>query len=142
MTFCYEHPRPMVTVDVLLFAGASETEILLIQRKNPPYSNAWALPGGFLDMDEDLEAAAKRELREETGIAVPSVKQFKTYGKPGRDPRGRTLTVAFTAQLDSPCAAHAMDDAKAVHWFPVNNLPPLAFDHEEIIREALGYSSS
>lgn len=142
MKYCYDYPRPMVTVDVLLLAQSSSTEILLIQRANAPFDNKWALPGGFLEMEEDLKEGAKRELKEETGIDVLNLKQFKTYGTPGRDPRGRTITVVFIGFLDKTMDVKGMDDAKAAHWFDIHNLPELAFDHALIIREALDYSSS
>lgn len=142
MEYCYEYPRPMVTVDTLLLSKSSTSEILLIQRKNNPYKNKWALPGGFVDMDEDLETAAKRELLEETGVEIIHLQQFKTYGTPERDPRGRTISIVFIAHVDHPIPAKGMDDALFAHWFDVQNLPELAFDHLRIIEDALIHSSS
>lgn len=142
MKHCYEYPRPMVTVDTLLLTKSSPNEILLIQRKHNPFKEKWAIPGGFVEMDEDLETAAKRELMEETGIAISNLQQFKTYGNPDRDPRGRTISVVFIAFLDHTIPAKGMDDALQAQWFDMPNLPELAFDHANIISEVLSYSSS
>ncbi len=135
MSYTYQYPRPAVTVDVILITEAENPEILFIQRKNNPYQNLWALPGGFLDMDEDLITAAKRELQEETGIVDVEINQFKTYGAPDRDPRGRTVSVIFYAFIKTKLQAVAMDDAKDAQWFSLNELPKLAFDHQLIIDE-------
>ncbi len=135
MSYTYQYPRPAVTVDVILITEAENTEILFIQRKNNPYQDLWALPGGFLDMDEDLITAAKRELQEETGIVDVELNQFKTYGAPDRDPRGRTVSVVFYAFIQTKLQAVAMDDAKDAQWFSLNELPKLAFDHQLIIDE-------
>lgn len=142
MKYTYDYPRPMVTVDALLLSKSSTTEILLIQRKNDPFKGKWAIPGGFIGMDENLEIAAKRELFEETGIEINNLQQFRTYGKPGRDPRGRTISVVFIAYVDNTIPAKGMDDALQAHWFDVANLPELAFDHNQIIEDVLNYSSS
>ncbi|MCW3785695.1 NUDIX hydrolase [Plebeiibacterium sediminum] len=135
MSYNYEYPRPAVTVDVILVTEDSIPEILLIQRKNNPYQNLWALPGGFLDMDEDLETAAKRELQEETSVDGVEIKQFKSYGAPDRDPRGRTVSVVYYAFVKEKPKAVAMDDAKDASWFKISNLPELAFDHQLILEE-------
>ncbi len=135
MSYTYEYPRPAVTVDVILLTEDDIPEILLIQRKNNPYQNLWAFPGGFLDMDEDIETAAKRELQEETSIERVEIKQFKTYGAPDRDPRGRTVSVVYYAFVKEKPEAIAMDDAKDASWFKMNDLPELAFDHQLIIEE-------
>ncbi len=135
MSYTYEYPRPAVTVDVILLTEDKIPEILLIQRKNNPYQNLWAFPGGFLDMDEDLETAAKRELQEETSIEGVEIKQFKTYGAPARDPRGRTVSVVYYVFVKEKPVAVAMDDAKDALWFKLNDLPELAFDHQLIIEE-------
>lgn len=127
-------PHIFLTVDIILTRQLnSTTEVLLIQRLNEPFKNKWALPGGFVDKGEDLEPAAKRELLEETSISIKSLTQFKTYGKPGRDPRGDTVSVVFYAKVDENVIAQAADDAKDVRWFPMDSLPELAFDHEEIL---------
>ncbi len=127
-----------VTADAVVFKKEkSETFILLIKRKNPPFQNQWALPGGFVENNEDLETAAKRELKEETGIELVSCEQLFTFGTPGRDPRGRTITIAyvgFAKENDKPKAA---DDAKEAKWFNIKDLPELAFDHQQIIELAI-----
>lgn len=131
-------PKIFVTVDVTLFRRIeNERQILLIQRLNDPFKNYWALPGGFVDENEDLETAAKRELFEETDIQLFQVKQIKTYGNPNRDPRSHTISVAFYGEIDGLAVAKAKDDALSVKWFSIDELPALAFDHSEIIRDAI-----
>jgi 8-oxo-dGTP diphosphatase len=138
MSYTYEYPRPMLCVDMIVLRKTeSHKEILLIKRLNEPFKDYWALPGGFIEMEEDLIDSAHRELEEETHINQIELKQLKTYGAPGRDPRGRTISVVFGGYLNSEQEAQAGDDAKETHWFPVNELPPLAFDHELIIEESL-----
>jgi len=143
----------MVTVDVVvLTVRGSRLRVLLIRRRRSPFKGRWALPGGFVEMDEPLEDAARRELAEETGIALPATSsvgtgrrsaiwmdQLRTFGQPDRDPRGRTITVAYLAWIppDRVPPLAAGDDAADVRWFGVNRLPPLAFDHRQIIRHAL-----
>ena len=134
MTHCYEHPRPAVTVDIVLFAQHEGVpSVLLIRRAHDPFQGAWALPGGFVDEMEDLDAAAARELEEETGLAGLSLAQVGAFGKPGRDPRGHTVSIAYGARLESAPAAIAGDDAAEAAWHPLNALPSLAFDHDDII---------
>lgn len=131
-------PKIFVTVDVVLIRKKQDViETLLIQRLNEPFKDFWALPGGFVDENEELETAAKRELFEETDLQIYQVKQIKTYGNPNRDPRSHTITVAFFGEIDSLAEAKAKDDAKNVKWFNLNELPVLAFDHAEIIRDAI-----
>lgn len=131
-------PKIFVTVDVVLFRKMNSSyEILLIQRLNDPFKDYWALPGGFVDENEDLETAAKRELFEETDIQLFQVKQIKAYGNPNRDPRHHTISVAFMGEIDSLAEAKAKDDAKTVKWFSIEELPALAFDHAEIIRDTI-----
>jgi len=131
-------PKIFVTVDVVVFRKVENIfEILLIQRLNEPFKDYWALPGGFVDENEDLEIAAKRELFEETDIQLFQVKQLKAYGNPTRDPRHHTISVAFLGEIDSLAQAKAKDDAKSVKWFSIYELPALAFDHAEIIRDAI-----
>jgi len=142
MSFTYNYPRPAVTTDVILFTQKSPMQILLIQRAHEPYQGCWALPGGFVDMDEDLSIAALRELAEETGISDVAITQFKTYGSVDRDPRHRTISVVYQAFVDQPLKAQAMDDAADARWFSINNLPQLAFDHQLIISEAIEALSS
>jgi 8-oxo-dGTP diphosphatase len=127
-----------VTVDVVLFKlSANYLELLLIKRKNEPYRDCWALPGGFVDTNEDLEDAAKRELFEETTIQINSLEQLKAFGKPFRDPRSHVVSIAFFGYAPENSIAIANDDAKEAKWFSVNDLPKLAFDHDEIIKFAL-----
>lgn len=136
--YTYDYPRPMVTVDTVAFAGPPDNpEVLLIRRARPPYERCWALPGGFIDMDEPLEAAARRELLEETGLEVGTLSQVGAFGDPGRDPRGRTISVVYWTRLERPVPVTGDDDAREAAWFPVSALPVLAFDHEVIIQEAL-----
>jgi 8-oxo-dGTP diphosphatase len=132
--YCYDYPRPSVSVDILIIA---DKKILLIERKNDPFKGVWALPGGFVEENEDLFDAACRELKEETGIENVTLKQFGAFGKPGRDPRGHTISIGFMAILPTVVKATAGDDANKAKWFSVDNLPMLAFDHTEIIQERL-----
>lgn len=135
--FCYEYPRPAVTVDIVLFSGGVP-DVLLIQRKHPPFEKCWALPGGFIAMEESLEASACRELEEETGITDVKLTEIGTFGDPFRDPRGRVITVAYTAIVEkSLLNIEAGSDASEAAWFSSTDLPELAFDHTQIIRKAL-----
>ena len=138
--YCYDYPRPSVTVDIVLFTDEDPgTKVLLIRRKNPPFEGLWALPGGFLEMDETLEASALRELYEETGVTDVHLEQIGTFGHPDRDPRGRVITVAYVGTIKS-AQRHktvAGSDAAEVAWFSISDLPQLAFDHSEIIQTAL-----
>ena len=138
MSFTYQHPRPALTVDALVFRqNGPTTEILLIQRKNPPFKGKWALPGGFVDMDETLEQAIARELEEETGITNLDLKQFHAFSQPGRDPRGHTISVVFSGILEDEQEAKAGDDAENAAWFETGQLPALAFDHTLVVERAL-----
>ncbi|MCZ6677934.1 MAG: NUDIX hydrolase [Candidatus Poribacteria bacterium] len=131
----YEYPRPAVTVDIVLFAEKSaDREVLLIQRKNPPFKDQWAFPGGFIEMDESLEESAQRELREETGLSGIQLAQVGAFGDPDRDPRGRVVTVAYYGLIDRQKAqVIAASDAADARWFSLADLPPLAFDHARIL---------
>jgi 8-oxo-dGTP diphosphatase len=137
MSYTYEYPRPAVTVDIILFTNESTPRILLIKRKYDPFKNKWAFPGGFMDENETLENAAKRELQEETNLTDINLKQFKTYSDPKRDPRGRTISIVFWSIINKEQIqkTKAGDDAVETNWFPIDNLPPLAFDHNMIISE-------
>ena len=137
MTFTYEYPRPAVTADCVVIAKENESEVLLIQRGNEPFKGCWAFPGGFMNMDETTEQCAVRELEEETGLKVTEIKQIGAYSKVDRDPRGRTITVAYLAIIDKVENVEGLDDAAKAQWFPISNLPKLAFDHEEIMRDAI-----
>ncbi len=132
--YCYEYPRPAVTVDVVIVTRAGKPKVLLIRRKHEPFAGMWAIPGGFVDMDETLEAAARRELREETGVEPDHLEQLHTFGDPGRDPRGRTISVVYLAVVDGKkLKPEAADDAAEVGWHDLSRLPPLAFDHDTIL---------
>ncbi|TAJ11893.1 NUDIX hydrolase [Marinilabiliaceae bacterium JC017] len=138
MAFTYEYPRPAVTADALIFSkNESSFKILLIQRLKEPFKGKWALPGGFLDMDEDLDRAAGRELKEETGLSGVTLKQFKAYGNINRDPRHRTITVAYVGMIDKEQEVTGLDDAADARWFDINALPLLAFDHDIIVSDAI-----
>jgi 8-oxo-dGTP diphosphatase len=137
--YVYDWPRPMVTADAAIFTFVDgKAKLLLIQRKGEPYQGRWALPGGFVEMDEDLPETAARELAEETGLKGIPLEQLGTFGKPGRDPRGRTITVAYfgIAGKDS-LQTEAGDDAAQAQWFDIEDLPGMAFDHDEIARCAV-----
>jgi 8-oxo-dGTP diphosphatase len=142
MPYTYQYPRPAVTVDCLITClQGDQRQILLIRRKNEPYRNQWALPGGFMDINERLADAARRELEEETGLKINYLEQFHVFDEPGRDPRGRTITVVFTGQVkDIKSAVRPASDTTAVKWFPIDELPELAFDHCDIIKLALMYN--
>jgi 8-oxo-dGTP diphosphatase len=139
--YVYEYPRPMVTVDAAVFALIEgKAKLLLVQRKQEPYQGAWALPGGFVDIEEDLPEAAARELAEETGLKEVPLKQLHTFGKPGRDPRGRTITIVYFGIAGKDWEQiEAAGDAAGVQWFDIESLPALAFDHDEIARCAIAH---
>ena len=137
MPYTYKYPRPAVTADCIVITKETEPKVLLIQRGNEPYKGCWAFPGGFMDMDETTEQCAIRELEEETELVVSHVQQVGAYSKVDRDPRGRTITVAYLALIDSPVPIKGQDDAASAQWFPLSTLPPLAFDHAEIMRDAV-----
>lgn len=134
-----KYERPSVTVDVVMMSlRQGELHVLLIKRRSWPFEGMWAIPGGFVNMQESLETAAKRELREETGVEDVYLEQLYTFGDPGRDPRTRVITVVYFALLNSEyLQVQAADDAVDVGWFSVYDLPPLAFDHAEILEYAL-----
>lgn len=139
MPYTYDYPRPALTVDIALFAlRAGRLELLLIRRGAEPYKGMHALPGGFVGMGESLEAAALRELAEETNVREVYLEQLYTFGAPTRDPRGRVVTVAYYALIDASAQrVRAASDASEAGWFAVDALPPLAFDHAGIVRVAL-----
>ncbi len=134
--YTYKYPRAALTVDSIVFVNeGNETFVLLIQRGNEPFIHKWALPGGFINMDELLEDACKRELQEETGLKVDKMTQFRTYDAISRDPRHRTISVIFYAELTEKKNVMAGDDAAKADWFSLNQLPELAFDHYQILND-------
>ena len=134
----YEYPHPAVTTDIVIFTiRDKQLKLLLIKRAGTPYKGKWALPGGFVQMNEDLETGARRELAEETGISGVYLEQLYTFGTVDRDPRERVITVAYYALIPSDqIVLQAATDAEAVGWFGMDELPPLAFDHQAIVAMA------
>jgi 8-oxo-dGTP diphosphatase len=136
--YTYDHPRPAVTSDIAVLRMESIPEILLVQRKEDPFKGMWALPGGFMAIQESLEEAARRELLEETGIRAGDLIRFDTYDTPGRDPRGRTITQVFVMiwnqDMGEPVAG---SDAADLGWFDLTGLPELAFDHAGIVADVI-----
>jgi 8-oxo-dGTP diphosphatase len=137
MCYTYKYPRPAVTADMIVLTDESVPKILLIQRGNEPFKGCWAFPGGFMNMDETTEQCARRELKEETGLEIGEVKQVGAYSTVDRDPRGRTITVAYITYIPQILPVTGHDDAAEAKWWPINALPPLAFDHAQILRDAL-----
>ena len=135
MEYTYKYPRPAVTADCVVITKEAEPKVLLIQRGADPYKGCWAFPGGFMNMDETTEQCAIRELEEETGLKLTTIKQIGAYSKVDRDPRGRTITVAYLAIIDKPAQVTGQDDAAKAEWFPLLALPELAFDHADIITD-------
>jgi len=143
MSYTYRYPRPALTVDAVIFRKEDQRiQVLLIRRKHSPFEGMWALPGGFVEMDEDLDEAVARELEEETGLKNIALKQLHTFGAPDRDPRHRTVSVVFSGWLTDMQHAVAGDDARNINWFDIDHLPDLAFDHEKILQLALQTLSS
>ena len=137
MAYTYNYPRPSVTADCIVFTQEPDAKVLLIQRADEPYKGSWAFPGGFMNMDETTEQCAIRELEEETGLKVSDIHQIGAYSKVDRDPRGRTVTVAYLSVIDKPLPVTGQDDAAKAEWWPLSSLPILAFDHDEIISDAI-----
>ena len=139
MSYTYDYPRPSVTVDCVVFGlDEEDLKVLLIQRGQEPFKGRWALPGGFVRMEESLEDAARRELAEEAGVRPGLLEQLYTFGEPGRDPRGRVITVAYFALVKlTDHKVQAATDASEAAWFSVWDMPKLAFDHAEVVATAL-----
>ena len=155
--FEYKYPHPAVTVDIIILRNVfcpitagrigklnifgslyKQQEVLLIKRGSEPFKDCWALPGGHAEPNETLEAAAARELYEETNVANVKLVQKGTYSDPGRDPRGWYITVVYSALVPAGTTATAGDDAKETRWFPVRQLPEnLAFDHGKILKDVI-----
>lgn len=138
MPYTYEHPHPAVTTDVVLFTPSDRgLRVLLVRRGAPPFAGHWALPGGFVGIDESLDDCARRELGEETGIHGARVEQLGAFGAPDRDPRERVISVAYVAMIPADlAAATAGDDAAEAAWHDPDDMPPLAFDHNDIVAVA------
>ncbi len=137
MSYTYKYPRPAVTADCVVITREKEPQILLIERGDEPFKGCWAFPGGFLNMDETTEQCAIRELNEETGLLIKDVTQIGAYSKVDRDPRGRTITVAYLSVIDKAEKVNGSDDAAQAKWFSLSTLPQLAFDHADILKDAL-----
>lgn len=137
MSFTYKYPRPALTVDAIVFRKTPDLQVLLIQRLHEPFKEMWAFPGGFVDMDEIVEVAVERELEEETALTGIVLKQFQTFSAIDRDPRHRTVSVVFYGFANEKAIPKAGDDAKNVRWFGLDNLPELAFDHQEILKKVV-----
>jgi 8-oxo-dGTP diphosphatase len=139
MPYTYQYAMPAVTVDCIIYRRKVNGifEVVLIKRGNDPFKDQWALPGGFIEIDEEIEDAAKRELFEETGIVHNDLKQLFTVGTLGRDPRHRTISIIYSGIFkDGFMEIRAGDDAKEAGWYNISDLPQLAFDHNKIIKQA------
>lgn len=139
MPFTYPYAHMAVTADAVVLTRGQPQKVLLIRRARPPFAGQWAIPGGFVDMDERVAAAAERELAEETGVQGVALRFLGYFDALGRDPRERTLSLAFWGAVadEGVVRAKAADDADALAWHPVDRMPPLAFDHAEILQAAL-----
>jgi 8-oxo-dGTP diphosphatase len=138
--YTYQYPRPAVTVDIAIFMpDENHFKILLVQRGSEPFKNAYALPGGFVEIQETLEDAARRELKEETGLSITGLTQIHTFSDPERDPRGRVISTCFAAILaeSDQIDLRSGSDAADAGWFNLEELPPLAFDHGHIIQTVI-----
>lgn len=138
MTYSYKYPHPAVTTDLVIFTVRDAAlNLLLIKRGGEPFKNSWALPGGFVRIDESIDDCAKRELAEEAGLENVYLEQLYTFGAPERDPRERVISVAYyTLTPSEDLELKAGTDATAAEWFPIEKLPELAFDHQDIIKLA------
>lgn len=137
MSYTYKYPRPAVTADCVVITREAEPRVLLIKRGGEPFKDCWAIPGGFMEMNETTEQCAVRELKEETSIVISDLHQIGVYSKVDRDPRGRTVSVAYLAITDKAQDAVGQDDAAEVKWWPLTALPEMAFDHDDIMRDAV-----
>lgn len=137
MEYTYKYPRPSVTADCVVITKEEDAKVLLIQRRDNPYKGCWAFPGGFMEIDETTEQCAIRELEEETGLKLNKLHQIGAYSKVDRDPRGRTITVAYLIIIDEPLPVTGLDDAANAKWWSLASLPQLAFDHDKILSDAI-----
>ena len=136
MSYTYQYPHPAIAADCVVFGyDGKDLQLLLIERKNDPCKGMWAFPGGFMEINETAEAAARRELKEETGLEVPALMPFGSFSTVRRDPRERVVSIAYYTVIE-PTTATGGDDARMAAWFPIGELPPLAFDHDEILIKA------
>lgn len=136
-TYTYKYPRPAVTTDCVVFRiESNRLKTLLIERGNEPYKGYWAFPGGFLNMDENAEHGALRELEEETGLKLEHVEEFGSFSEVNRDPRGRVISIAFYG-ITEHTEVKGGDDAAKAQWFSIDEIPPLAFDHDKMLEKAL-----
>lgn len=136
LKYCYKYPHPSVTTDCVIFGfGGTKLSVLLVKRGVEPYKGRWAFPGGFMNMDESAEEGALRELQEETGLKGAYIRQFHTFTAPERDPRERVITIAYYALVRMQEVAGG-DDADDARWFTLDEVPQLAFDHDQILRKA------
>lgn len=134
--YCYRYPHPAVTTDCVIFGfDGTNLKVLLIERGIEPFKGKWALPGGFLKLDESAEQGAQRELKEETGLDTAYIRQFHTFSDPDRDPRERVITIAYYALVRLQEVVGG-DDAARAEWFDLDDVPPLAFDHHRILNMA------
>ena len=137
MSYEYKYPRPAVTADAVVITQKEPRKVLLIERGGEPFKGCWAMPGGFMNMDETTEQCALRELEEETGLLLNEAKQIGCYSDVDRDPRGRTLSVAYLMMVEDELPVKGQDDARQARWWDLRNLPDLAFDHKKILEDAL-----
>uniref|UniRef100_UPI003FEDF6B2 NUDIX hydrolase n=1 Tax=Alloprevotella sp. TaxID=1872471 RepID=UPI003FEDF6B2 len=136
LKYCYKYPHPSVTTDCVIFGfDGTKLSVLLVKRGVEPYKGRWAFPGGFMNMDESAEEGALRELQEETGLKGAYIRQFHTFTAPERDPRERVITIAYYALVRMQEVAGG-DDADDARWFTLDEVPQLAFDHDQILRKA------
>lgn len=138
MSYTYKYPHPAVTTDCVIFGYDIKEglSVLLVERGGEPFKGCLAFPGGFMKIDEDAETGALRELKEETGLETSQVEQFGCFTDVNRDPRERVITIAFMS-LVKKTDVHGGDDAAAASWYPISEVPSLAFDHDRILRVAL-----
>lgn len=137
MAYNYDYPRPAVTADCVVITNEPIAKVLLIQRGENPFKDSWALPGGFMEIDETLDQCAIRELKEETGLLLTDCYQIGTYSGVSRDPRTRVITTAYLFIIPESVKVEGHDDAAAAKWFPITDIPHLAFDHYDIVKDAV-----
>lgn len=136
--YTYRYPHPAVAADCVVIANdGTASWLLLIRRGNAPFKGCWAFPGGFMNIDEEASQCARRELREETGLTIDKLYQVGAYSDPDRDPRERVISIVYLALIDERITVAGDDDASEARWFPLDELPELAFDHGTILRDAL-----